>query len=366
MCRGTRRYISSLKIPAVLIDMRSAGAPFRFLGTLVAIWVFSRTYLIWADRADTQPTPTQTSAAISLLPASAEASEQAPDLPLLALSVGVPPLLRPLRPLRPAGQKNATERTADRGEVLALTPFLAAPQPVMLLAPGIAEAPQTPPMSGQALAKAAPVSPDAAIWNRWTASAWLVSREGRGISAAPNAGQLGGGQYGGRVLYHLLPTERVGLSGRITGPLRGPGAEAAIGVEWQPLDIPVRLTAERRFSLDGGRDGTGLAVVGGVYATGAGFTIEGYGQAGVVFRDSSILYADGALTARRPIALAETRISAGLGIWGGAQADTARLDLGPSVSVQTRLGRVALDWRQRVAGKASPGSGPTLTLGTDF
>ncbi|WP_204317143.1 hypothetical protein, partial [Klebsiella aerogenes] len=28
--------------------------------------------------------------------------------------------------------------------------------------------------------------------------------------------------------------------------------------------------------------------------------------------------------------------------------------------------RIALDWRQRVAGEARPGSGPALTLGADF
>jgi hypothetical protein len=60
----------------------------------------------------------------------------------------------------------------------------------------------------------------------------------------------------------------------------------------------------------------------------------------------------------------------GPGAWAAAQPGLARVDLGPQASFRLPLaGRnvtVAADWRQRLAGNARPGSGPTLTLATDF
>ena len=44
-----------------------------------------------------------------------------------------------------------------------------------------------------------------------------------------------------------------------------------------------------------------------------------------------------------------------------------RVDVGPRVSMPVGRGmRVHVDWRQRVAGSAAPGSGPALTLAADF
>ena len=44
-----------------------------------------------------------------------------------------------------------------------------------------------------------------------------------------------------------------------------------------------------------------------------------------------------------------------------------RVDAGPRVSMRVRNNmRVHLDWRQRLAGNAEPGSGPALTLAADF
>jgi hypothetical protein len=65
----------------------------------------------------------------------------------------------------------------------------------------------------------------------------------------------------------------------------------------------------------------------------------------------------------------DTRI--GAGIWGGVQKGAARLDAGPSASVAMPLGRgtngrIAIDWRFRLAGEAVPDSGPALTLSAGF
>ncbi|WP_448662437.1 hypothetical protein ACG3SL_17480 [Sphingomonas sp. CJ20] len=236
-----------------------------------------------------------------------------------------------------------------------------------------------------ALPPAAPSRPQTAPWpgvtataaqgtphDRWSASGWLVARGGQGLGAAPGASQLGGGQAGLRIAYQLVPRARIAGFARVTTPLAGAGREAALGVEWQPLRAPIRLVAERRFALDGGRGGPGLGIVAGLdRAVPAGFRIEAYGQAGAIRRDRIERYADGAARLARPvIARGGASLALGAGAWGAAQRGAARLDLGPSaiatVPVAHRNFRLALDWRQRVAGDARPGSGLALTLASDF
>ena len=209
--------------------------------------------------------------------------------------------------------------------------------------------------------------------SRWSGSAWLVARGGSGIAPGIAGGQLGGAQAGVRLAYLLDRKHRVALAGRITTPLGTGLREAAVGVEWQPTRLPVRLVAEQRFALNGGRGGPGLAVVGGVGPVGlpVGFRLEAYGQAGAVRRAATDFYADGAVRIARPLAsIGPARVDLGAGAWGAAQRGAARLDLGPSLGLVLPAGkrslRIALDWRQRLAGDARPGSGPALTLGTDF
>ncbi|MBS0285465.1 MAG: hypothetical protein JSS15_13700, partial [Proteobacteria bacterium] len=58
-----------------------------------------------------------------------------------------------------------------------------------------------------------------------------------------------------------------------------------------------------------------------------------------------------------------------LGAWGGAQRGAARLDVGPAAGVAVPAAmplRISLEWRQRIAGDARPGSGPALSIGADF
>ena len=207
---------------------------------------------------------------------------------------------------------------------------------------------------------------------RWSASAWLVARPGAGLGAAPGTGQLGGSQAGLRVAWLVWPDQRLAGFGRLATPLRGKGAEASIGLEWQPTRAPLRLVAEQRFGLDGTRGGPGLGVVAGFDGLAApGFTLETYGQAGAIRRHRIEAYADGAARATRTLAASgSVRLALGGGVWGAAQRDAARFDIGPSATLALPLGkqnvRLALDWRQRVAGDARPGSGLALTLGSDF
>ena len=50
--------------------------------------------------------------------------------------------------------------------------------------------------------------------------------------------------------------------------------------------------------------------------------------------------------------------SGGFKVWGGAQPGIYRLDAGPRVTMQVRKNiRMHLDYRQKIAGNAQPGSG---------
>jgi hypothetical protein len=207
---------------------------------------------------------------------------------------------------------------------------------------------------------------------RWSFSAWSFLR--RGDSAALAAGgMLGGSQAGARIAYRLNrnPSRPLALSARLTSPVpRTAGAEAALGLDWQPLRrLPLHLLAERRQRLGReGRSAFGLTFYGGVSDAPLGaLRIDGYAQAGVVGARSRDRFADGALRISLPLG---RRARLGAGAWAATQPGIARVDLGPQASLRLPLaGRnvsVVADWRQRLAGNARPGSGPTLTIATDF
>lgn len=206
--------------------------------------------------------------------------------------------------------------------------------------------------------------------DRWAASAWLIARGGPRQTLL--GGQLGASQAGARVTYLLNRGRRIAAAVRVATPLRGRGAETAVGIDWQPTRAPIHLVAEQRLSLDGGRGGPTVEVIGGFGPTdlALGFRGEGYGQAGAIARDGVQAFADGAVRVFHPLTRGRLRIDLGLGAWGGAQPGVARLDVGPSLAVSVPVAgkaiRLTLDWRERVAGAASPGSGPALSIGSDF
>jgi hypothetical protein len=99
--------------------------------------------------------------------------------------------------------------------------------------------------------------------------------------------------------------------------------------------------------------------------------LDGYAQGGGIARDGIEGYVDGAMRISYPLArLGPARIDLGLGAWGAAQRGASRVDAGPWLStalpVAGRSLRLSLEWRQRLAGRATPSSGPALTIGTDF
>lgn len=323
--------------------MSARGQPFRFLAVVAVGWIGARILLLWPQDGSLPD------AIRALVPPRPAAALAPPTAPLAIISASTP-----------TTKKSRPTRSAARP--LTLAPTAQPPSPLILrrmIEQQLAAEP--PPRSAfgqpQILLTRIGTIPD-----RWSASGWFVARAGSGVSAAPG-GQLGGGQAGMRIAYMLAPRQRISAFGRVTAPLAGKGSEAAIGIEWQPWKAPIRLAIERRIGLDGAPGGTGAGVTAGLYEESAGFRIEGYGQAGAIARRRIESYADGAIRVTTGLI---SRLSLGAGAWGAAQRDAQRLDIGPSATVALGKVRVSLDWRQRIAGRARPGSGLALTLGSDF
>lgn len=211
----------------------------------------------------------------------------------------------------------------------------------------------------------------------WSTSAWLYFRDGSG--AAPrgigSSSELGGSQGGARLAYGFGSTGRLRAYARGTLALDRPRQrEAAFGLAFAPLaHLPIDVAVEQRVAA--GREGrTALAamVSGGVSEVGLpmGFRLDAYAQAGVVGARRRDFFADGALVVDRGLGRDDASLRLGALAAGAVQPDAARVDVGPRLTLRLpdvgQGSRIALDWRQRVAGDARPTSGLALTLAADF
>ena len=203
-----------------------------------------------------------------------------------------------------------------------------------------------------------------------TAWALLRSQQGgiAGSQSLASGGQLGGSQAGARLSYNVTPQMAAVL--RSSSEVGRRGGEVAAGMRIQPVrGVPLWLTAERRQRIGrygGGRNAFALFFESGVYDRPMPWrlSLNAYLQGGVVGFHHRDGFIDGGLTLTRPV---YRQFAAGFGVWGGAQPGVYRVDAGPRVSMRVRNNvRVHLDWRQRVAGNARPGSGPAVTLAGDF
>lgn len=323
----------------------------------LAGWTALRIVLLWPEAPPTASSVIRTIVpSLAAQPAVRFAMSVAPRAPPRAAGPG--PVMPPRSALR------RTNLVRERRIALALAGLVRFGDPQIAIGP-----------PGERIAPPRPAEPPFARRSpssRWSADLWLVARGGSRRHTGFGGGELGGAQAGARLAYALDRARRLAVFARIDTPLAGRGREAAVGLDWQPTRLPLRIVVEERVSLDGGKAAPAAGLVGGFGPVlRHGLRVEGYGQAGIIARHDVEGFADGAVRVTRPIGrLAGIAFDLGAGTWGGAQRGAARLDLGPSLGAAVPLDghtiRVALDWRARVAGHAHPGTGPALTIGASF
>lgn len=362
----------------------------RFLGVAVLAWAGVR------------------AASLGLLPGTSALARELPppppvaaDTPAAALPVE-PTIFAPLEPVAPPGSASLTDGT---GPAIAYLPFPAGPAAGSAAwrarspAPGVRPAryasldlpsayatdlPAEPWLEPAPMARLAsaghaartgtsaptfdPPADSRPRLDRVSLSTWAYLRSPQGTPGLATTGSLGGSQAGARLLVRATP--KLAASLRFASAAGGPqGAEAALGVRWQPIaSVPVAFTVERRQAIGryGGRSDFALFAEGGVYDRPLPWRtrLDAYVQAGVVGHRARDLFVDGGATLTRPL---WKGLSGGIGVWGGAQPGLWRVDAGPrlSVKVHPRV-RMHADWRQQLGGNALPGSGAALTVAADF
>lgn len=332
------------------------AAPIRFLIGVAALWTMTRGVALtgWGPAPSLPPAPKRGTFRPSARPRSFAGAMPDP---------GGTAAARPLRAIHAPGlpRLSAGPAPEDSGDTPFLLKRIAA---ASVSGHGYERASGLP---GLALTAGPPSA------RRWSGSAWAFLRGG-GRATTLSPGQIGGGQAGARIVYRLAG--RLSATARISTAIGGiRQTEASIGFDWTPIArLPIHLMAERRVAIDsGGRNAWTLGAAGGIddIRIAPGWRLDAYGEAGVVGARRRDLYADGALRIARAIEMGGGKtLALGGGIWGAAQPGTARLDIGPSAVLRLPVARravaIALDWRERTAGHARPGSGVALTVATDF
>ena len=214
---------------------------------------------------------------------------------------------------------------------------------------------------------------------RWSADGWLLWRDDTTTPITSGNPSYGRSQLGAVARYELAPQSRQRPQAYLRGSAALQGAreqEVAAGLSARPLaGLPLRVAAEVRASdRTGGREVRPAAFAVTELAPQhlpGGLVAEVYAQAGYVGGRSATAFVDGAARVDRSLATAgDFDLRAGAAAWGGAQDEGARLDVGPTASLAFRVGetrgRLAADYRFRVAGDAQPASGPALTLSAGF
>jgi hypothetical protein len=232
---------------------------------------------------------------------------------------------------------------------------------------------------------AEPPSP-AARPRRWSVDAWAFWRQGSD-SAPISQGRVpiyGASQVGGVLQYRLAPQS--GHDPRLFARayrslVRRGESEVSLGASARPLArVPIRVAAEVRYT-DAAFTTEWRPAVFAVtelppLALPYGVQAEAYAQGGWVGGQSETPFADAQASVTRDLGLVarrtdnRLRLSLGAGAWGGVQRDAERIDVGPTLRLDAKLGgvpaRLTVDWRERVAGGAGPESGVAATLSTHF
>lgn len=380
---------------------------------LVGGWCGARV-MWWEDPFAARPA----AAAPAPAPATAVAPAAAVPVPLYrhaAIVWGPPPIdvaiARAIiwEELRLIGQA-ALVRSSGAGRMLALRPpRLVSPAPGLAQArpaaatqlPGLEGSPQwrmnagppagseRNPADRQAPAPFLPPMvplPAAAAPGRWSLDEWAFWRQGS--SAAPvSQGRVpiyGASQAGAVLQYRLAP-----LSGHdprlyaraYRALVPGGEDEGALGASLRPLArLPLRVAGEVRYTdaaaFSRFRPAAYAVTEIPPLRLPLGAEAELYAQGGWVGGPAATPFADAQASVTRELPLVarltreRLRLRLGAGAWGGAQKDAQRADIGPTLRLDTRIGkvpaRIAVDWRLRVAGDAAPGSGVAVTVSAGF
>ena len=221
---------------------------------------------------------------------------------------------------------------------------------------------------------------------RWSLDSWAFYRQGS-EAASVSQGRVpiyGASQAGAVVQYRLSRSSRHDprlYLRAYQANVPGGESELAFGASLRPLArVPLRLAGEARYTTNP----FGSEIRPAAYAVTEfdplplplGSRLEAYGQAGWVGGAGSTAFADGQaiITRAMPVVGRLSRdalqMSFGAGVWGGAQRDAQRLDIGPTLRFDVKVGRVptrvSVDYRQRVAGDAAPASGAAATISAGF
>jgi hypothetical protein len=212
-----------------------------------------------------------------------------------------------------------------------------------------------------------------ALSRRWQVEIFSLLREAGAPANPPGSGLpgfaaspvLGGGQSGASIAFLPDPLARRPLAivaranvAADSQGVRSETAQAAIGLR-QTLLTGVTLSAERLIPIGQQTRGDWTLRLAAGATRGR---LEAYGEGGVLGRGD--VYG-GAQASARLLRLGPATL--GAGAWASVQTgpgtpDTWRVDVGPTIATRWRGIRLQADWRERVGGNATPGSGPVLTL----
>lgn len=360
------------------------GQPVLFLGLLLAGWLLIRV-VSWESPWPAIPGFEEPVTLASAIESERSADALQPALPSPAQANAVPIYAGPVPMLAPPNQTSPNEAPAETKASEQrdhFEPDRRALGHSLLWMAGMAELPMP-----RSIATWMDRKPDArpareALRQRpWRVDAWLLLREAGtptlGSGARPAS--YGASQAGAVIAYRLAPSSRhdPAIYARASKALVTLGeSEAALGMRAKPAGgLPVTVHAELRATEFAGQVRLRPAAF---VSTGIddarmplGLEASGYAQAGYVAGDFATAFADGRIDLTRDIKDNDSiSVRAGGGAWGGAQRGAARVDIGPTLTLDFGLGdgqaRIAADYRFRVAGNAAPSSGAAITLSAGF
>lgn len=245
-----------------------------------------------------------------------------------------------------------------------------------------------PPFAAQPLPTSRPAA------DRWSLDVFGFYRQGSSLLSISQGRSpiYGASQVGANLQWRALPTSSHDprLFARAYHALVSGGeSEITAGASALPIGaVPIRVYGELRLTRNPPDAAAGLAartdIRPAAYAVSEippqklplGFSLEAYAAGGYVWGDADTYFLDAQSALTRQIAnfrnpdASSAALSLGGGIWGGAQRDASRVDVGPTLRLDMNLGqvpaRISLDYREQVAGDAEPDSGIAATVSTQF